>query len=70
MFWNKKSKKKTYDPQHQVPAMRCSICTGEKVVGFKDKATGAFEDIMLIRDDNDLQMFKDMYSVTDIEKFY
>lgn len=70
MFWNKKSKKKTYDSVHQIPAMRCSICTGEKVAGFKDKTTGVFEDIMLIRDDNDLQIFKDMYGVTDIEKFY
>lgn len=69
MFWKKKINK-SYDSEKYVPAMRCSICTGERVAGFKNKATGAFEEIMLIRDDADLKSFKDTYGVTEIIKIY
>lgn len=57
-----------YDPANQKPILRCSICTGEQVAGFKDLHTGKFTDIMLIRNDQDLQNFKDQYGVTDITK--
>lgn len=59
---------KPYDPANQKPILRCSICTGEQVAGFKDLRTGKFTDIMLIRNDQDLQNFKDQYGVTDITK--
>lgn len=59
---------KPYDPTTQKPILRCSICTGEQVAGFKDLHTGKFTDIMLIRNDQDLQDFKDQYGVTDITK--
>lgn len=59
---------KPYDPTAQKPILRCSICTGEQVAGFKDLHTGKFTDIMLIRNDKDLQDFKDQYGVTDITK--
>lgn len=58
----------SYDPTTQKPILRCSICTGEQVAGFKDLHTGKFTDIMLIRNDKDLQDFKDQYGVTDITK--
>ena len=57
-----------YDPALQKPVLRCSICTGEQVAGFKDIRTGKFTDIMLIRNEKDLQEFKDTYKVTDITK--
>ena len=57
-----------YDPVNQKPILRCSICTGEQVAGFKDLHTGTFTDIMLIRNDQDLQNFKDQYGVADITK--
>ncbi len=57
-----------YDPAAQKPVLRCSICTGEQVAGFKDLRTGKFTDIMLIRSDKDLQAFKEQYGVTDITK--
>ena len=46
-------KKKTlpplpYDPETQEPAVRRSICTGEMTVGFIDKATGKFHELMLV----------------------
>lgn len=58
----------TYDPTTQKPILRCSICTGEQVAGFRDLQTGKFTDIMLIRNEKDLQTFKEQYGVTDITK--
>ena len=62
------SRLKSYDPSIQKPILRCSICTGEQVAGFKDIHTGKFTDIMLIRNEKDLQDFKDTYGVTEITK--
>ena len=59
---------KLYDPAVQKPVLRCSICTGEQVAGFKDIRTGKFTDIMLIRNEKDLQDFKNMYGITEIGK--
>lgn len=70
-FLNKKHpdfKAKTYDPATQKPILRCSICTGEQVAGFKDLSTGKFTDIMLIQNEKDLAAFKAQYGVTDIRK--
>lgn len=61
---------KTYDEKLYKAAMRCSICTGEQVAGFKNRETGKFEEVALIRNEAELQAFKDTYGVTDIEKFY
>ena len=66
----KNYKKKTYDTENKRPVLRCSICTGEQVAGFKDVNSGHFEDIMLIRDSADLDEFMRMYGVTEITKEY
>ena len=50
--------------------IKCSICTGEQVAGFKSKEDGHFTEVMLIRDAKDLEMFKKMYKVTEIKKEY
>ena len=50
--------------------LRCSICTGEQVAGFKDISTGRFEEIMLIRNEQDLADFMKMYGITTITKEY
>lgn len=68
LFKKSQVSKLTYDKEHQKPVIRCSICTGEQVAGFKDIHTGKFTDIMLIRDEKDLQNFKDMYGITEIGK--
>lgn len=59
---------KAYDPATQLPVLRCSICTGEQVAGFKDLSTGKFTDIMLIRNEKDLETFKEQYGVTELKK--
>lgn len=70
MFF-KKQESKSYDPNIQIPQIHASICNGEQVAGFKNLQTGAFEEIMLIRDDSDLDTFKKQYGITgDIVKTY
>ena len=71
LFRKKKPEVKTYDSTHLIPAIRSSICTGEKVAGFKNKETGEFTEIALILSDKDLEAFKSSYDIkTDIETFY
>lgn len=45
------------------PCIHISICTGEKVAGFKNTSTGKFHDIMLIRNDKDLKQFLKEYHI-------
>ena len=60
-----------YDEKTRTPVIRCSICTGEQVAGFIRKEDGSFEEVMLIRNSADLQMFRDQYGITeDIRKIY
>ena len=71
MFFKKKNVRKTYDKENKKPVIKASICNGEQVVGFQDIHTGAFEEVMLIRNYEDLSRFKDEYGIDgDIEKIY
>ena len=75
MIVQKKKKKnvgKQYDPAAYTPVIRCSICTGEQVAGFRDKTTGKIEDIMLLQSERDLKKFRQLYGLGDepIEKVY
>lgn len=70
MFGKKRKPVIEFNPETQYPVLRCSICTGEQVAGFKDKVSGKFTDVMLIRDLKDLDTFKEMYGVQEIGKEY
>lgn len=71
LFAKKKPReKKAYDPARWEPVIRCSICTGEMAAGFKETATGRFEEVMLIRDDRDLARFEKEYGVENVAKEY
>ncbi len=59
-----------FDSETQIAVIKCSICTGEQVAGFKNKEDGHFTEVMLIRDDMDLMKFKKMYQITEIKKEY
>ncbi len=37
-----------FDPETQKPVIRCSICNGEQIAGFKDKKTGKFTEVLLV----------------------
>ena len=51
----------TYNAAEKTPVIRCSICTGEKVAGFRRKADGSFEEVMLIRDESEIRQFRALY---------
>ena len=56
-----------YDKSGKIPVIRSSICTGERVAGFRDPASGKFEELMLIRSDKDLSEFLSRYQVEENE---
>lgn len=64
IFKNKKDKKITYVMESLRPVIKCSICNGEQVAGFKNINTGKFEEVMLIRNDKDLEKFMTMYGIS------
>ncbi|HBZ02359.1 MAG TPA: aspartate dehydrogenase [Lachnospiraceae bacterium] len=59
-----------YDPEKQYAVIRSSICTGEKVAGFKNKDDGHFVEVMLIRSPADEESFKEMYGIESIKTEY
>ncbi len=65
--FNKKLQKEPYDRNKEKPVIHASICTGEKVAGFKDLKTGKFHEVMVIRNDSDLQFFMQKYNVAEGE---
>ena len=71
MFFKKRAEKKTYDKENKKPVIRASMCKGEQVAGFMDVHTGSFEEVMLIRDSEDLLQFMNEYGISgEIEKIY
>ena len=70
-LFKKKIVTKTYDKENKKPVIKASICNGEQVAGFKDIHTGKIEEIMLIKNQADLDAFKKMYGINgEIEKEY
>jgi len=59
-----------YDSEKQRAVIKCSICNGEQVAGFKDKQTGHFTEVMLIREGQDLDRFMEMYDLSAVSKEY
>lgn len=56
-------KYKTYDKDNYRPVIRKSICTGEAVIGFENKKTKEFIEMLLIRNNKDLEKFKREYNI-------
>ena len=59
-----------FDSDKQIAVIKCSICTGEQVAGFKSKEDGHFTEVMLIREAKDLVKFKEIYKIAEIKKEY
>ena len=72
LFGRKKTKETAvhFDPETQYAVIRSSICTGEKVAGFKNKTDGHFTEVMLIRSAADEKEFKDTYGVDSLKVEY
>ena len=70
-FGKKQLQTLTYDPTTQKPVLKCSICNGEQVAGFKNLQTGKIEEVMFVKDAKDLQNFMETYQITEpVDKIY
>lgn len=73
MLWKKKREKipcEDYDRENWRPVLKCSICNGERVAGFKNIYTGEFKEESFIRNDRELEAFKEKYGITEMPKEY
>lgn len=59
-----------YDPELQRPVIRASICTGERVAGFKNRDDGHFTEVMLLRSPEDERRFREAYGITQLDTEY
>ena len=59
-----------YDPEKQYAVIKSSICTGEKVAGFKNKADGHFTEVMLLKSREDERKFMEIYHLDSVKTEY
>lgn len=70
-YYEKELKEKIpFDPETQYACVHSSICTGEKVAGFKNKEDGHFTEVMVIHSGEELKRFQKLYGITDIKTEY
>ncbi len=71
-MFRKKKKTETamYDRENWLPVLKCSICNGEQVAGFRNVHTGEFKEDALIRNREELEAFQRKYGITEINKIY
>ena len=70
-YYEKKLKEKfPFDKETQYAVMHVSICTGEKVAGFKNLSDSHFTEVMVIKTEEDLKRFKKIYDLEDLKKEY
>ena len=72
LFGRRKAKEVAvqFDPETHYAVIRSSICTGEKVAGFKNKTNGHFTEVMFIRSAADEKEFKETYGVESLKVEY
>ena len=66
----KPEKQLDYDRENWRPVLKCSICNGERVAGFKNIRTGEFKEESFIRSDEELEAFKRRYGISEMKKEY
>ena len=59
-----------FDPEKQDVVIRCSVCTNEKIAGFRDRQDGHFTAVMVICSPEDEQQFRDIYHLDAIRREY
>ena len=69
-LFKKKRPAPGYDPETQQPAVRKSICTGEMTVGFIDKRTGKFTDLMRVDGQHELERFMEDIGAKEYKTIY
>lgn len=70
MFRKKQGKPVDYDRENWKPVLKCSICNGEQIAGFKNIRTGEFREEIFIRDSAQLEAFKQKYGIEEMAKEY
>lgn len=70
MFRKKQLPQKDYDRENWKPILKCSICNGERVAGFKNIHTGEFREELFIQEEEQLEEFKQRYKITELPKEY
>ena len=72
LFRKKESPLLPYDRERMEPAVRSSICTGEKTVGFLEKKTGKFHEYALARSQSEVDAFCKRVGIApeDIKRIY
>lgn len=72
MFFSKKNKQKEEIPENCVPVILSSICTGEKVIGFKNTISGTMEKAVSMKSQKDVEDFCAKYGISkeDIKVIY
>lgn len=63
MFRKRAKPERSYDREKLRPVIRASICTGERVAGFRELGSGRFSEVMLIRGPEDLAQFRALYGI-------
>lgn len=59
-----------FPPEDYEPVLRCSICNGEQVAGFRNRETKQFTEICLIHNEAELENFLHRYGLSEIRKEY
>ena len=59
-----------YDPETQYAVIRSSICTGEKVAGFKNRKNGQFTEVMVICTPEDEARFRKIFELDTVKTEY
>ena len=70
MFRKKQLPQKDYDRENWKPILKCSICNGEQVAGFKNIHTGEFREELFIQEEAQLEEFRQRYKITELPKEY
>lgn len=69
-YLSKLSEDVPFDKDSQTAVIKCSICTGEQVAGFKNNSDGHFTEVMVIRSEKDIELFRKIYQIEKITKEY
>lgn len=59
-----------FDPETQYAVIKSSICTGEKMAGFKNRSDGKFTEVMLIQSEADKRQFMEIYGLDEVSTEY
>lgn len=54
-FWKHTASRKAHSPEDV--AIEISVCTGEKMIGFRNRRTGRLEQAVLVRSQQDIDDF-------------